>query len=416
MKIRLLIAFLCSFFIVQAQNNFSTRIFAENVKTLQIKMNENPLELPIISLNENDVLEISFDEMSHERYSYSYEIKHCNADWTISSLSSAEYIQGFARGYIDDYALSINTTFLYTNYRFSLPNNDVKFLVSGNYVAFIYEDNNTSEPIVQVCFSVVEPSVEIDARVRGNTDTEINNTKQQLDFDILFGNYRIQDPHSEVKVVVRQNDRLDNQVTDIKPTYYSVDKLSYVNNRNLIFEGGNEYRRFDFSSIYNYDERIDRIKFERPYYNVYLTESNVRQRERYQVDFDANGRFIINHQDGYESADLEADYMFVHFYLPVYTGFLDADIYLGGFWNYNLIDETAKMDFDSYNNLYYKTLLLKQGGYNYQFWTVRNKESKAYVAPIEGSHWQTQNQYTIYVYHRPWGGRYDKLVGVKILQ
>ena len=171
MRNLILFPFLLLAVFLRGQEVFQTRILHENVKTLQVKVNDNPLTLPVITLNGNDVLEISFDEMSHEKRSFSYEIKHCNADWTISSLSSSEYLQGFSRGYIDDYALSVNTTFLYTNYRFILPNNDVSFAVSGNYLINIYEDNQSDNPVAHVCFSVVEPQVEISAAVRGNTDT-----------------------------------------------------------------------------------------------------------------------------------------------------------------------------------------------------------------------------------------------------
>ena len=31
----------------------------------------------------------------------------------------------------------------------------------------------------------------------------------------------------------------------------------------------------------------------------------------------------------------------------------------------------------------------------------------------EGSHWETRNEYTIYVYYKPFGARYERLVGVK---
>ena len=417
MQFRSLIMFLFLSFAVfiRWQEVLYTRIFQENVKTLRVKVNDNPLTLPLITLGGNDVIEISFDELSHEKRSFSYEIRHCNADWTVSSLASSEFLQGFSRGYIDDNALSVNTTFLYTNYRFQLPNDDVIFTASGNYLVSIYEDNKTDNPAAHVCFSVVEPQVEISASVRGNTDTELNKSMQQLDFEVLLRNYKLQDAQSELKVVVRQNDRTDNQVTDLKPTYYSADKLSFVNNRQLIFEGGNEYHRFDFSSIYNYDERIAQIRFDRPYYQVYLAENRVKANEGYIQDFDVNGRFVVNYQNSIESADQEADYMFVNFFLPVDRPFLKGNLYLGGSWNYNQLNENSNMEYDASNRMYFKTLLLKQGGYNFQYWYLPAGDSKASLKPVDGSHWQTQNEYAIYIYHRPWGGRYDKLVGIKIL-
>lgn len=398
-----------------AQERFQTEILNENIKTLQIKVNDDPFALPILQLNWHDVLHISFDEMSHETHSYSYEVYHCNADWTKSDLSSSEYIRGFTRGYIDDYAQSINTTVLYTNYLFHLPNDDVQFTISGNYIVSIYEDGKQESPIAYVAFSVVEPSVDIDVTLRGNTDIEINQRMQQIDFNVLLKNYSIQDPQTEIKVLVRQNERLDNQVFGIQPNYFSSESLSYKNNPKLIFEGGNEYNRFDFSSIYNYDERIDRIKFERPNYHVYLNDFSYLNKKIYQQDFDANGRFVVNYQDSNFDVDLEADYMFVHFYLPVEAEYLNKNIYIGGFWNYNLLNDNSKMHYDSLEKIYYKTLLLKQGGYNYQYWLSSDGKNTS-IAPAEVSHWQTQNRYAIYVYHRPWGGRYDKLIGVKIVE
>ncbi len=410
----MLILFLCFNGNIKSQTVFKTQIFEENIKTLQTKVNGDALSAPIILLNSDDVLTISFDEMSHEGHRFSYEIKHCNSDWTISSLSSTEFLQGFSRGYIDDYARSVNTTFLYTNYRFFIPNNDMKLSVSGNYIVNIYENNDSDNPVASVRFYVVDPKVEIQGKVRGNTDTELYKSLQQVDFDVLTRNYRIQDAHSEIQAVVRQNERTDNEVTDIKPTYYSAEKLSFVNNRKLIFEGGNEYNRIDFSSRYNFDERIKSIEYVRPHYEVTVADNFVRSGEQYQTDFDVNGKFVINYQNGIDD-DVEAEYMYVHLFLPVDNPFLDGNIYLGGNWNYNQLDETSLMNFDSYNNLYSKTLLLKQGGYNYQFWYVPKNSKKVTVQPIDGSYWQTQNEYTIFVYHRPWGGRYDQLIGVKVL-
>lgn len=416
MKSKLSIILILMVSLLTAQTQLRTRIFDENIRSLQLKVNENALSLPVITLNGNDKLEISFDEMSHDKQSFSYEIIHCNADWTRSSLSSSEFLNGFDKAYIDDYALSINTTFLYTHYRVELPNNDVQLKISGNYLVSIFKDNNYDSPVAHACFSIVEPHVEIEAKVRGNTDTELNRSKQQLDFEVSMPNYRISDPQSEIKVLVRQNNRIDNQVDNVKASYYSPNKLSFINNRALIFEGGNEYNRVDFSSIYNYDERVEKIKFERPYYHVYLSKIQPRSSAPYLQDFDANGGFVINYQNGYEDVNLEADYMFVHLTLPTGRALTSGDVYVGGAWNFNLLNEASRMEYDPSDALYHKTLLLKQGGYNYQFWLLPRGEQKATVAPTDGSFWQTQNQYAIYIYHRAWGGRYDKLIGFKLVE
>ena len=191
-----------------------------------------------------NTLEISFDELSHDTRMYSYTVKHLDYDWTHSVLSSYEYLKGYTTADIDDYALSLNTQQIYTNYRFTFPNEDMQLLVSGNYVLLIYEDGDVENVVAQVCFSVVEPSASIDANIRGNTDKEFNGRYQQLDLDINTTNLDLRNPQ-EIKIVVRQNNRLDNEVVLEKPTFVEPNRLRYTNQAALIFEGGNEFRHFD---------------------------------------------------------------------------------------------------------------------------------------------------------------------------
>jgi len=307
MKKSFLFIFLISLWSISAQNIYRTQILKPNIKTLQIGLKDEKFLLPVIELNGSEILHIRFDEMSHEMHSYGYKVIHCNADWTPSDLMTNEYLRGFTSANITDYTLSVNTTFLYTHYNFFLPNNDIKFKISGNYAIIIYEDNNVDTPIASACFSVVEPRVKINATGRGNTDTELNGRLQQLDFDIALNGYAVRDPNAEIKVVVRQNNRIDNEVRGIKPTFISGSKLSYVNNKQLIFEGGNEYHRFDISSVYAASEGIAEIKYKQPHYEVFLNPDKIQNSKIYMQNFDDNGKFLINYQESNDTSNSEAD-------------------------------------------------------------------------------------------------------------
>lgn len=399
---------------INAQQPFRTKIFNSNIKTLQIGLAGAKFSLPILELNGSDLLQISFDEMSHGNHSYSYKVIHCNADWTPSGLNSTEYLSGYTTANITNYQQSLNTTYLYTHYVFQLPNNDMSFKISGNYAIQIYEDDNAENPFAQACFSIVEPKVSISGTVRGNTDTELSGRLQQLDFDLLFNGYPVRDAASEIKVVVRQNNRIDNQVTDLQPSYYSTSKLSYINNKALIFEGGYEYHRFDISSVYAAGEGVSNIQFTKPYYDAFLYDNKIQKSRIYSSDQDVNGKFVINLQNS-QNVDTEADYMNVHFNLPTKQPFFDGQLFLGGEFNYNQLNDAVRMKYDGKTESYIQTLLMKQGGYNYQYWFLQKGEQRASAERVDGSFWQTSNEYTIYVYHRPWGERYDKLVGVKTI-
>lgn len=400
--------------ILSAQTVYRTQIFNPTIKTLQIDVAGVKLGLPIIELSGSEVFKISFDEMSHEAHSYTYKVFHCNADWTKSDINSTEYLSGFTTSSITDFLTSLNTTFLYTHYSFQLPNNDMSFKVSGNYVVIIYEDNQDDKPIAQACFSVVDPRISIAGTVRGNTDSELSGRLQQLDFDVSLNGYQVRDAASEIKIVVRQNNRIDNQVTDIQPTYLSGSKLSYINKKELIFEGGNEYHRFDISSVYAAGEGVSTIQYIQPHYEAFLYDNKIQTSKTYLYDMDVNGKFVINMQNAQDD-NTEADYMLVHFNLPAKQPYFDGQLYIGGEFNYNLLNDAVRLKYDGKSESYFQTILLKQGGYNYQYWFVPKGEHKASPERVEGSFWQVHNDYTIYVYHRAWGERYDKLVGYKIV-
>ena len=415
MKKLLILFFIAAFTYLNAQTAYRTAVFNPKIKTLQIGIQDEKFLLPIITLNSSEMLQIRFDELSHESHSYSYAVIHCNSDWTPSNLSTTEYITGFTTANITNYALSVNTTVLYTHYSFSLPNDDMNFKISGNYVIIIYEDNQLDKPVAQVCFSIVDPKVSVTATVRGNTDTELNGRLQQLDFDVDLKGYTVRDPTSEIKVVVRQNNRIDNQVTDIKPTYFSTSALNYINNRALIFEGGYEYHRFDISSVYVGGEGVESIRWAQPYYYAFLYENKIQPSKSYLNDQDVNGKFVINLQNS-SDPDVEADYMYVQFKLPTKNPFFDGQLYLGGEFNYNLMNDAVKMRYDGNQEAYEQAVLLKQGGYNYQYWFLPKNGTVASPERVDGSFWQTGNEYTIYIYQRAFGERYDKLIGVKDLE
>lgn len=393
---------------------FRTHALDHRIHTLQVRLEGDALALPVVELQSEQRLCISFDDMSYEVKSYNYKIVHCNADWTPSAIAEVEYIDGFYDGIIDDYTLATNTTALYTHYRFFVPNDDLRLKLSGNYAVLIAQDNDFDNLAAIACFSVVDSRIGVSGNVRGNTDIELVRRYQQLDFELNTSGYEVRDPFSELKVTVYQNRRTDNAVTDIKPTYSSLATQSYKNNRKLIFEGGNQYHSIDFSSEYTYGAGIERIVFEHGDFQVWLSPDIKRAERGVAQGDDANGNFLVNRQ-GTDDSDSEADYMWVHFVLLADEPYFTGSVYILGQLCDNALDETSRMAYDFEARAYVKSLYLKQGGYNFQYIYVPKGETVGTLQPIEGSFWQTENEYNIYVYHRAWGERYDRLVAVKTI-
>lgn len=420
--------------IVSVEAQHYTCAYAQNIRTLRVRYQseaENPsgsVQRPFLVLENRlvdgsdpeNTLEISFDEMSHDMRMYSYTIRHLDYDWQESSLSSYEYVQGFTTADIDDYALSVNTQQIYTNYRFLFPNEDMQLKASGNYVLQIYEDGDPDNVVAEACFSVVEPMVSIDANVRGNTDKEFNGRYQQLDIDIYTSHIDVRNPQ-EIKLVVRQNNRWDNAVVVSKPSFVEPQRLRYMNQSDLIFEGGNEFRHFDIYSSYYAGYHVDRVQYAQGEYHALLDIDEVRgtsargagrEGTPYLTEMDANGQWLVNCEKT-DEVDTEAEYMWVHFCLPVAQPLMDGHVFVGGELFGNQYGAINRMDYDADAKCYYLYAYLKQGGYDYMYYLVGR--NGATLLPLEGSHWQTQNEYAIYVYYTPFGGRYDRLVGYKVL-
>ncbi len=254
---------LCLFLAVNSvfAARFCTQIYDENIKTLQVLPNGEPLMLPVVELEAGEIV-ISFDELGYEASNFYYKIVHCDAYWNESNLASMEYLNGFDGGMIDTYEYSANTTVNYIHYKVAFPNNDVQLRLSGNYAVQIARDGDFEDGLVATaCFSLVEPMVDIDVDVNGITRRELNGRYQAVALDVMVDGVGARDKMQDFIVVVRQNGRTDNEAYLTRPTYVNGGRLRYENSDALIFEGGNQYRSIDFSSRYTYGAGIDHIEY-----------------------------------------------------------------------------------------------------------------------------------------------------------
>ena len=103
---------------------------------------------PVMEMNEPIKLIFKFDDFSEETKNYYYTVIHCDADWNESFLTQADYIDGYPENPLIDYKLSFNTTFNYTNYQLTIPNDNIRFTISGNYVLVVYEDNDKEKVVI----------------------------------------------------------------------------------------------------------------------------------------------------------------------------------------------------------------------------------------------------------------------------
>ena len=388
-----------------AQRN---RILNPDIASLQVVAGNNWLSMPVIGLGEGVPVNIAFDDLTHEYRRYAYKVEHCNADWSTSGdLFVSDYIDGFnTDNVIEDVEQSINTNVLYTHYRLQIPNGRCKLTMSGNYRVTIYDAIDDDKPVAECCFMVVEPRMAVKLSVDANTDKGINSRWQQVAMEVKYGGgLSVTDVQRQIHTVVMQNGRWDNAVVNAKPQFVMSDGLRWSHNAQLVFEAGNEYRKFEMLDVRHANMGVEKIDWDGEAYHAYLWPDEPRG--SYVFDEDANGAFYIRNSDNREN-NSTSEYIHVHFTLR--SPRLAGDVFVNGVWTNDLLSAPYKMQFDEEAQCYRLSLLLKQGYYSYQYvWQQPNGQIA--TVPSEGSFYQTENRYQALVYYRKMGERADRLVG-----
>ncbi len=366
-------------------------IYAPNIKTVQAVVNNDWLSPPVMVLNSQDVLQIDFDELSHEYHRFVYTIEHCEADWSKSEgIFESDYLDGFNNIQIEDYENSRGTIVPYTHYKLQIPNDYCKLKMSGNYRLTVYDENEDNRKMFQVEFMVAEQSMAVSMEVRTNTDIDFNKAHQQLDMSVRYPDYRVTNIDQQIYTVIRQNDDERTTVINPKPTFVKPDGLAWSHHRDLIFQGGNEYRKFETLALSHSTLGIDKMWWDGNNYHAYLFLDEPRK--NYIYDQDANGAFYVRNSDNFEN-ETTCDYVYVH-YLLKSPNTTREPIYVFGWWATDEDLSKYEMQYDEQKDLYHQTVLLKQGYYSYHYvQEQQNLES-------EGNYYQTENRYQLYVYFR----------------
>lgn len=391
----------------------ATAIFDSSFRTLTANIEGDRLAPPILTLDSDDRLIIGFDQLGDERQYLRYSITLCDADWCPSALVDAEVFDGFNYADVENYAFSRATATSYVHYTITLPNNDFQFRLSGNYLLKVYPEEDPENILLQVRFRVSEQALTIGGSVTSRTDAGINNGLQQLSLDIDTRNARIRDPFNDIQVYIYQNNRNDNRVRLSHPNRVVGSRLIYEHTPALIFPAGNEYRRMETVSNLYPGMGEDHIEYHAPYYHHILNLDRPRAAKEYVYDSTQHGRFFIREYSS-ELSDTEAEYTPVHFTLD-HALIPDADIYLDGDFMHRRFTPASKMEYDPSEGRYVKTVMLKQGAYNYQYLTLPHGASVASASEIEGDKYETVNEYLVLVYYRAPGDRYDRLLATTLL-
>jgi len=389
------------------------RVYDPKINTVLLHKDGFEMAMPVIALNSREQLKLSFDDLDVSLKSYRFTIRHCSAEWeTTTDLLVTDYIYGMQDELIEKFDYSYNTTVEYINYTAYTPSYNMKPRISGNYLLIVYLED-PEMPVITRRFMVVESSsASVDARVVRSDGPMESYSKQRVDFTVSMAGFIWSNPTKEIKVVILQNERWDNAIRNPKPRFVRGSELDFTYDPTLVFDGGNEFRALDIKSLRYQTENIRLIEWDYAYH-VYMLDDLSRARKNYTLYRDINGRKLIQNEEYAENSSIEADYAWVHFSIPSNSMIPGGKFYLmGALADYRMAPPN-EMVFDPQTKRYTCSLYLKQGFYDYQYVFKPDDSTVGYASFFEGNHWETENQYTIFVYWRPLSGLYDQLVAVR---
>jgi Domain of unknown function (DUF5103) len=412
-------------------DSYDDGVYRDYIKSVRLHVNGLFLTYPIATLGKENSLFLSFDELDGKGTRYYYTVIHCDRDWKpTQELSPFDYLGGYREGEIRDYEFSPGTYQDYLQYKLTIPNDEVKWSISGNYLLVVYEPGDEDDPIITRRFLITDEKVSYRTQETRPAMVSKQNTHQEIDFGVEIGGLKTTNPRAEVSCSVMQNGRWDNILEDIEPRLITGTYLSYDYQDKIVFEAGKEFRNLDISSMIYRSENVLDISEDKEGYSTILFPDEPRAMKAYLWRKDLDGMYVPYNRDynkrsipidslastinlvnryNYREQNLSTDYSEVLFTLNLPEDFGSSIYIVGGFTDWKMLPE-YRMVFDQRVGAYVARLLLKQGYYNYQY-AVPNQNDNPDFSVIEGDWYATENDYTVLTYFRPRGGQYDQLVG-----
>ena len=390
-------------------------IYVTNIKTVRMYNSGNQLSIPMINLNGSGQVELQFDDMDADVKYYYYTYQLCNSDWTPTNLGQFDYIKGFTQSRITNYRFSSIALTRYTHYQISLPDRNMYPSRSGNYIVKVFLNDDTSQLVFTKRLLVVDNKASIMAKITQPFSPDLAQTDQKLQFTIDTKGLDGLNAAQQIKVVILQNNRWDNAMTDLKPTYIRGTSLEYNSDNTAVFPAGKEWRWLDIRDFHLQSDRVLTANYNKYSTDIFLRPDASLAAQKYVYYRDLNGMSSIEAIRGLNPF-WEGDYATVYFSFvpPNGVAYTNKDIYLFGQLTDYCFTDSVKMTFNPDKGKYETHLFMKQGYYDYTYVAVDKKDPSIHME-LDGDYFEAENLYTILVYYKSFTGRTDELIGAATL-
>jgi hypothetical protein len=369
-----------------------------------------PVAPPCVPLQDEGgpQLRLRFDDLTDQWVPWEVRVVHCDRHWHPSDLHPSEYIQGFYTTPVEEVEGSFGTKTDFAHHTLTLPNDDLRWTRSGNYLLEVVDPDAPDTPVLVRRFVVYEERCAVDATTGEPQDIALRRTHQEVHFTVTETVHPLVDPYDRLCVTVVPNRRWDRAITGLPPRFVKGSELDFQRS-GYVFEGGNTFRFVDLKGLEYAARGVARLEEHPDAWHAHLDTDERRTYDYYGDGQDIHGGMVLHNDrlDPYTGSD----HVWVHWTLDTKYPLLDQRIFLVGEFSQHQCLPDFELTYDGERGRYVHSHRLKQGYYNYHYVVQDVSDGgrgPGRLADVEGSHFQTNNLYTLLVHH--WDD-YDRVVG-----
>ena len=360
------------------------------VYSLELHRKGNPVSAPILQLNGSQQLRLSFDLLEFESRQLSISFTHHNPDWSRSGLAEDFYKEGYYNLMLPFGRVSSANRPDYRSYDYDFPNEDIEFLVSGNYMLKV-EDNDSGDLLFTMPFFVTENEGDIVSQVEtvtvprregrishipvSNFETPEFITTPQFDMEFYY-------VQNQFWGRAKQADELDVSTPGI---------VQFEINRDNSFVGDYEFQVLSLPELTQQNPNVLE-------YNPSEIPPRIVLFEDVQ-GFTANRSQIpLSNLSGFDSS-LNARYANVHFRFDTDQQISNSsEIYLVGDFTNWALRSNFRLEYEQESDRWQTNGILKTGTYAYKYIVLQNNEIMDLT--LDDSFTRSRQEYHALVYYR----------------
>jgi len=372
-------------FTVPGQINASDLVYSP-----ELHRKGSSVSAPIIGLNGSQQLRLSFDLLEFDSRQLTISFTHHNPDWSRSGLAEDFYKSGYYSLMLPFGQVSSNDRPRYRSYEYEFPNDDVDFLVSGNYMLTV-EDSDSGDLMFTMPFFVTENEGDIVSQVETITVPRQEGRISHVPETIFETPEYITTPQFDMEFYYVQNQFWGRARKADELDVSAPGEVRFEVTRENSFVGDYEFQMLSLPELTQQNPSVLE-------YDPSEIPPRIVLFEDVQGFTASRNRVPLSNLSGFDSS-LNARYASVHFRFDTDRDLAgDSELYLVGDFTNWALRSNFRLQYRQDSGRWHTNGIIKTGTYAYKYVVLRNNEIDDLT--LDDSFTRSRQEYHALVYYR----------------